>query len=315
MEDKHTPQYTPGLELEPGEQGLMDSLATGRADAAPPEHQGLAEQLQAMDRALRQADAENLRLAGQLAEAQEALRQARRKHAEFIAALVHELRNPLNPILTSAQLLRRRGQERPDLLETAAVSIERQVRRLGRMIWDVSDFARIGRDGIDLKLESQTLDSIALRAAEASRTQIEKRRQALASHLRAGSSGQVLADPARLERTVEILLAHASRFAPSGEAIRLETASDGGNALVLVRAPGLDGGVPLDRLFEPYTRLGPPLHGGQHEGMGIGLALAKHYVGLHGGEIAVRRRGDGAEAEFVARLPLAPVASGTAAAA
>jgi signal transduction histidine kinase len=311
MEEQFTPQYTLDLRL--------NGDATGRPGPTPPEatreHQDLAEQLQAMELALQRAEAESLRLAGLLVEAEEALRNTGRQHAAFLAALVHELRNPLNPILTSAQLLRRRGHERPDLLETATVSIERQVRRLSRMIWDVSDFARIGQqDGADLKLESQELDGIALRAAEASRAQIEKRCQALACSLKAGSPVQVLADPARLERAVEILLTHASRFIPGGETIRLETGSDGCNAMVLVRAHGLDGGVPLDRLFEPYTRLGPPLHGGQHEGMGINLALAKHYVRLHGGEIAVRRRGDGAEVEFVARLPLAPAASGAAAA-
>lgn len=307
MENNQHPQPEIGGRFERRETpspGQSEATAWPRVENAE-KCRDLMERNLAIDQALRQTETENRRLAAQLTEAEDMLREMARGHAEFLSMLVHEFRNPLTPILTSTQLLKRHGLERPDFLESATASIERQVRQLSQMFGDLSDFSRFGQGTIELNLEILELGPLAARVAEAWRPQIEKRRQALRVEL-LSEPVYVRGDSIRLPRAIESLLAHASRFTPAGGTIRVGLDIEGRFVNLGIRGGsiGIDP-AHLDRVFEPCARFEPPLHGGKHEGMGIGLALAKHYARMHGGDILAHGADEGGE--FVVCLPLVEV--------
>jgi PAS domain S-box-containing protein len=242
---------------------------------------------------------------GRLKAAEEALREADRKKDEFLAVLVHELRNPLAPILTSAQLLRRRGLERPDLLESATGSIERQVKHLSQLIGELSDLSRIARGKIELKPEILELDTVIAQAVGACRPLIDKHRQKLVVDLPAAPL-YVRADPARLAQVVGNLLHNAAKFTPVEGEIHVALGDDGQYVTISVRDEGIGiDPASLDRVFEPFVQIERPLHSGGHNGLGIGLALAKSLVEMQGGDISARSAGKGQGSEFIVRLPLA----------
>ena len=252
---------------------------------------------------------DDARLVGILADvtgrkrAERALQEANRRKDEFLAVLAHELRNPLAPILSSAQLLRRRGLERPDLLESATGSIERQVKHLSRLIGDLSDISRIARGKLELKPEVLALDSIVSQALEVCRPIIDKHKQELLTHF-PEKTLYVRGDPARLTQVICNLLVNASKFTSAGRSIHFTVTSDDEHVIISVRDEGI--GIDpkaLSGIFEPFVQIGRPLHSGS-SGLGIGLALAKRLVEMQGGEISARSEGNGQGSEFVIRLPL-----------
>jgi signal transduction histidine kinase len=238
-----------------------------------------------------------------LEEAEEALREADRKREEFIALLAHELRNPLAPILTSAQLLKRRGSERPELVESAADSIERQVKYLTRMINDFLDVSRVARGKLKLSFEITDMASAVAHAVEVCRPVIEKNRQELVL----GGTDQSLllwGDPARLSQIIVNLLMNASKFTPANGRIELAMNRVGNDISIRVR----DNGIGIEpgefsRIFEPFVQLERPRHSGQ-SGLGTGLALVKSLVEMHGGKISVASPGKDQGSEFSLQLPL-----------
>jgi PAS domain S-box-containing protein len=291
--------------LEPS--GLIQPVETYSTEFRATGGDGQGRWLEAHARRL--VDGNGDRLLGVLADvterrrAEEALREADRKKDEFLGVLAHELRNPLAPILTSAQLLRRRGLERPDLLDSATGSIERQVKHLSRLIGDLADISRTARGKIELKPEILELNSAALQAAEGCRPLMDKHGQELLMNLPA-TPLYVKGDPARLAQVLENLLINASKFTPAEGRIHLAVTADGRHALISVRDEGI--GIDpnaLDKIFEPFVQLERPLHSG-HTGLGIGLALAKRLVEMQGGQISARSAGKGQGSEFVIRLPL-----------
>jgi len=239
----------------------------------------------------------------QIKEAEEALRQAGQKNEEFIALLAHELRNPLAPILTSAQLLRRRGSERPDLLESAASSIERQVKHLTRLINDLLDVSRVARGKLRLNFEITDMASAIAQAVKACQPVIDKNRQELVLK-GADQPLDVWGDPARLSQIVANLLLNASKFTPANGRIELAMNQVGKEISIRIRDNGI-GIEPgkLEHIFEPFVQLARPLHSG-HSGLGIGLALVKSLVEMHGGKISVASPGKDQGSEFSIRLPL-----------
>ena len=244
-----------------------------------------------------------------LKEAEEALREADRKKDEFIALLAHELRNPLAPILTSAQLLKRRGSERPELLESASSSIERQVKYLTRLINDLVDVSRAARGKLKLSFEVADMASAISQAIEGCQPVIEKNQQELVLR---GVDQQlyIWGDPARLSQIVGNLLMNASKFTPIKGRIELEMNRVGKEISITVRDNGI-GIEPnaLEHIFEPFVQFERPLHSG-HSGLGVGLALAKSLVEMHGGKISVASPGKDHGSEFSIRLPLFDQLSG-----
>ncbi|MGZ8216963.1 PAS domain S-box protein [Methylomagnum sp.] len=235
----------------------------------------------------------------------EALQEADRRKDEFLAVLAHELRNPLAPILTSAQLLRRRGLERPDLMESATASIERQVKHLSRLIGDLSDISRIARGMIELKPEILNLDAVVSQAVEVCRPMMDKQRQELFLDL-PEEPLHVQADPARLAQVIGNLLVNAAKFTPAGGNIHLTVGCDdsGRQAVISVRDEGV--GIDpnkLEAIFDSFVQLERPQHPG-HSGLGIGLALARRLMRMQGGEVSAYSAGPGKGSQFTIRLPL-----------
>jgi signal transduction histidine kinase/ActR/RegA family two-component response regulator len=250
---------------------------------------------------------------------EEQLREADRRKDEFIAMLAHELRNPLAPIRTGLELISVAGNT-PDAVERVRGMIERQVAHMVRLIDDLLDVSRITSGKIQLQREPTPLDSLMGSALDANRSAITAKQIRLDVDVPAGIC--VLdVDPTRFVQVISNLLHNATKFTDAGGLIRVSARVSERNAplprsLVLsVADSGI--GIPahfLPRVFDLFTQ-------GDREssqpGLGIGLALARRLVEMHGGRIEVRSEGAGRGSEFRIELPLStqvPASTVTAAA-
>jgi two-component system CheB/CheR fusion protein len=230
------------------------------------------------------------------------LRETNRRKDEFLAMLAHELRNPLAPITHAIHLLRRETDT-----GTAAKLhelIERQTRRLTRLVDQLLDIARVSQGRIDLKLEVVNLVAIARQAIEASRPWIEERHHELLSSL-PEAPALVDGDPVRLEQIVSNLLENAAKYTDPGGRIQLQLTQDSGEALLSVRDNGI-GLAPesLKSIFELFSQVDTSL-ARSTGGLGVGLTLVRRLLELHGGRIESHSAGLGRGSEFIVRLPLA----------
>ena len=225
------------------------------------------------------------------------LQAAARAKDEFLALLGHELRNPLAPIVTALELMRMRDRT----TDREQVVIRRQVSHLTRLVDDLLDVSRITRGKVELRKEEVEVRDVLLRAVEMVTPMIEQRRQHLDVQVApAGWYG----DPARLAQVVSNLLTNASRYSDAGARIALRTAVSDGMLEIEVVDNGV--GLPaelLPRIFEPFVQGERKLHGSVG-GLGIGLALVKNLVELHGGSVTARSEGVGKGSAFSVQLPL-----------
>jgi CheY-like chemotaxis protein/two-component sensor histidine kinase len=217
--------------------------------------------------------------------------------------LGHELRNPLSPIMNSAQLIRHAGSDRV-LVERSTTVIERQVEHLTRLIDDLLDVARITEGKIVLKRERRDLMPLLYQALEATRAMIEARNQRLVIETPT-SAVDLAVDPVRLVQVFTNLLTNATKYTPEGGEIHLTAVREGDAAVIRIRDNGL-GIAPemLPRLFVPFSQASEALDRAQG-GLGIGLALVKRLVEMHGGTVAAGSGGRGRGSEFTVTLPLA----------
>jgi signal transduction histidine kinase len=226
---------------------------------------------------------------------------ANHRKDEFLAVLAHELRNPLAAIRTAAELIGR--TEAPgDSLEQAAAVIRRQVLQLSRLVDDLVDVSRITRGLIDLKRDRVTVSSIIAQALETSRPLIGEREHTLAM-AEVDEDLAVLGDPARLTQVVANILHNAAKFTPRGGAISLAAERDGDHAVIRIRdnGPGITEDE-LPQIFQLFSQTDRRL---QHNtnGLGVGLALVRRLVEMHGGEVSAKSPGAGQGTELVVRLP------------
>ncbi len=228
---------------------------------------------------------------------------AHRRKDEFLATLAHELRNPLAPITNAIEILRLRdpvdGESR-----WARDVIDRQVRQMTRLVDDLLDVARITRGKITLRMERVALAAVVHGAVEAARPFIEQSGHRLAITL-PPQPVWLDADPTRLTQVLLNLLNNAAKYTPHGGHIAVDANARDGEAAVCVRDDGI--GIPADHLadiFEMFSQVAPALERSQG-GLGIGLALARGLVELHGGSIEARSPGAGQGSEFIVRLPVA----------
>ncbi len=231
-----------------------------------------------------------------------ALREADKHKDEFLAMLAHELRNPLAPIQSAAQLLRAKGAPGPEL-EWARDVIDRQMRQLARLVDDLLDVARIRSGKMELRKEPVELALIVARAVEAGRPLIDKAGHELTITL---PPEPILleADPARLTQVLLNLLNNAAKYTDPGGRIWLTTERKDDGVLIRVKDTGI--GIAADmlpRIFEMFTQADRSLERSQG-GLGIGLMLAKRLVEMHGGTLHAHSEGAGKGSEFVVRLPL-----------
>ena len=234
---------------------------------------------------------------------EEALREAGRRKDEFLAMLGHELRNPLAPIRNSLMILEQPGA-RPEQAGRALQTLDRQVQHLTRLVDDLLDVARISQGKILLRKGRIDLAALVREAVEDHRGAAERAGEALGLEL-PDPPLWVDGDPTRLAQCVGNLLHNAVKFTEPGGRIAVTVREEEGQAVVSVRDTGLGmDEKTLERLFEPFSQAEAGIDRGRG-GLGLGLALVKRLVELHGGTAAVRSAGMGQGTEAEIRLPLA----------
>ncbi|MFL5277251.1 MAG: response regulator [Myxococcales bacterium] len=226
-----------------------------------------------------------------------------RSKDEFLAVLGHELRNPLAPILTALHIMRLRATD--DATERERAVIERQVSHLSRLVDDLLDVSRATMGKIDLRRERVDVATAVARGVEMARPLIESKGHQLTVSVPVGALF-VDGDVVRLAQVIGNLLHNAAKYTDPGGHIELAGAIDGADVTIRVHDDGQ--GIPADRLpamFELFVQGDQPPDRSQG-GLGVGLALVRSLVQLHGGRIDARSEGPGCGSEFVIRLPAVP---------
>jgi signal transduction histidine kinase/CheY-like chemotaxis protein len=219
---------------------------------------------------------------------------------EFLAMLGHELRNPLAPIATALSLIERKGLAE---VERERQIIQRQFTQLSRLVDDLLDVARVTKGKIDLQRQRVEVRRMMLEAVETAQPLLEQRKHALRLDI---PSPDLLieADPVRLQQIIGNLLGNAAKYTPQGGVIRVSAAAESARVRIEVQDNGI-GLEPklLPRVFDLFMQ-GPASLDRAGGGMGIGLALVKTLVRLHGGEVQAASDGPGTGSKFTVWLPL-----------
>lgn len=232
--------------------------------------------------------------------AEEELKEAHRRKDEFLATLAHELRNPLSPIRFSVEICRH--QSDPEAGARALDLIDRQVAQMSRLLEDLLDVSRISYQKLDLRPEVVDLSAILARAVEVTQPLRDEVRQSIHLDLPPGPA-LVYGDPVRLEQIFGNLLHNAAKYAGRDTRVWLGVKEDDDGLVISVRDDGI--GIPAHRLadvFEMFSQVKTPSVGLQG-GLGIGLALVRGLVELHGGRVEGRSEGPGQGSEFLIHLP------------
>ena len=234
--------------------------------------------------------------------AREALREADSRKDEFLATLSHELRNPLAPLRSSLEVVKRLASVPPTA--SAALDImDRQMSHLVRLVDDLLEVSRITRGQVELRREQVRLDAAIRSAIETSEPLI---RAGLHRLIVSFPDEPLLldADPVRLAQIFGNLLNNAAKYSDRGGQIEVTVRRDGQEAVVTIRDSG-DGIAPeqLAKLFEIFTR-GERSSRRNQSGLGIGLALVRRLTEMHGGRVEASSDGVGMGSCFSVRLPL-----------
>jgi CheY-like chemotaxis protein/two-component sensor histidine kinase len=231
-----------------------------------------------------------------------ALRDADRRKDEFLAMLSHELRNPLATIRNSVQLLR---MDPGDAMRRKVLEpLERQVGMLSRLVDDLMDVSRVTMGRVRLQRSDVSVGRIVRAAADSMHKEMRDRRHTFTVST-VDPRLTVNVDEVRLEQVVVNLLTNAAKYTPDGGVISLSANQEGDEAVLRVRDSGI-GIQPelLAHVFGLFSQGATTLDRGQG-GLGIGLALVKYLVEMHGGTVAARSAGAGLGSEFIVRLPTA----------
>jgi len=226
--------------------------------------------------------------------------QARRKD-EFLAMLAHELRNPLAPISNAAQLLGMPGLDERRLRQAGEI-IARQVRHMTELVDDLLDVSRVTRGLVQLDRARVDIGVVVAGAVEQARPLIEARRHAFALHM--DGAGWVDGDRTRLVQVLSNLLNNAAKYTPQGGRIALHVGRSDGAITLEVRDNGI--GIAADvlpQVFDLFTQAERTPDRSQG-GLGLGLALVKSLVQLHGGSVQAESAGLGQGSSFSVTLPL-----------
>ena len=257
----------------------------------------------------REARAEAEKLAGESARLYEAAQEARanaeaanRAKDDFLSVLSHELRTPLTPILAwTRQLIR--GKVPPAGVPRALESIERNVKAQARLVEDLLDVSRIVSGKLHVDRRPIELPDVIQGAVDSIRPAADAKQLTLELLVDPGA-GMVLGDPLRLQQVVSNLLSNAVKFTPAGGRIELRLASGGPHVELTVTDTG-QGIAPefMPDLFQRFRQADSSSRR-VHGGLGIGLAIVRTLVELHGGSVEAASRGEGQGATFTVRLPV-----------
>ena len=233
--------------------------------------------------------------------AEQELLEASRRKDEFLAMLSHELRNPLAPIRTALEVIRRIAPADPKFAWASDIMV-RQLRQMTRLIDELLDVARISQGKIALMRERIDLGAVVDHSVETAQPMIDSRGQTLRVD-KPAEPVWLNGDFARLAQIVSNLLHNASKYSAKGALIELAARVETDGAIVSVRDNGIGiEPVLLPRIFDLFTQGGRGLDRTQG-GLGVGLTLARRLAELHGGSIEASSAGQGAGSEFTLRLP------------
>ena len=230
-------------------------------------------------------------------------REANRRKDEFLAILSHEMRSPLNAVLTWVQVLRS-GRVDAATTEQALASLERSARLQARMIEDLLDTSRIISGKLSIEIQEADLATIVKSAVDVAAAAARDKQVALDYAVDAKPL-PIRGDAVRLQQVVGNLLSNAVKFTASGGkvSVALRTAGNWIEIEVNDSGQGISPDL-LPHIFDPF-RQGDVSITRRHGGLGLGLAIAKHLVELHGGTIRAESDGEGRGAKFVVRMKLA----------
>jgi PAS domain S-box-containing protein len=235
------------------------------------------------------------------------LRRAAAKKDEFLAMLAHELRNPLAPIKAAADLLKLAGGDNRRLGQAAGI-IDRQVRHMTELVDDLLDVSRVTRGLVELERQPIDMKTVVSSAVEQVKPLIEARTHAL--HVHAGAAhASVYGDHTRLVQVLVNLLGNAAKYTPHGGRIDVDVQVEQDMVRVAVadNGSGIEASL-LPCVFDIFTQ-GVRTPDRSQGGLGIGLALVKSLVALHGGQVRAHSDGPGRGSVFEVMLPLLAGAS------
>ncbi|MGH6646914.1 PAS domain S-box protein [Aquabacterium sp.] len=239
--------------------------------------------------------------------AERALLDADRRKDEFLATLAHELRNPLAPIRNALEIMRL--SKEPQAQEKARHMIERQVWQMVHLVDDLMDVSRITQGKVELRRERIDIAVAIQNAIDTSRPLIDARHHTLEARLPAPQTVFVYADVTRLIQIVSNLLNNAAKYTPEGGRIVLSAQEKDRQAVITIQDTGT--GIPaemLPRVFDMFTQVDRALERSQG-GLGIGLALVRKLVEMHGGSVQAKSPGLGGGSTFEVQLPALASAS------
>jgi PAS domain S-box-containing protein len=234
---------------------------------------------------------------------EEALKDSHRRKDEFLATLAHELRNPLAPICSGLEIIRRRGSDRDEVERTLDI-VQRQTNQLVHLVDDLLDISRISQGKINLRTERVQLETAIEVALESSQGLIDEAGNELIVTFPAKPI-YIEADLTRVAQIFLNILNNAAKFSEKGGTISLVAQSHDDKAVISIRDTGR--GIPpemLHTIFDMFGQLETPTEQTKR-GLGIGLSLVRQLVEMHGGSVEAFSEGLGKGSEFVVTLPLA----------
>jgi PAS domain S-box-containing protein len=252
---------------------------------------------------LARAVADRERLMDSLRETNERLEDTDRRRTEFLAVLSHELRNPLAPICNSLFVIERAAPGSEQALRANAV-VRRQVDHLKTLVDELLDVTRLSHGKIALSRKRIDLADVVRKACDDNRSTLDGASLELRVDVRSAPVW-IDADATRISQVVTNLLQNAAKFTPPGGCVEVAVSAGEGVGAVVVRDTGV--GIDaddLERLFEPFAQADQGLARTQG-GLGLGLALVRGLVTLHGGDVRASSPGPGLGATFSVTLPLA----------
>jgi PAS domain S-box-containing protein len=230
-----------------------------------------------------------------------AAEQASRAKDEFLAMLGHELRNPLAPILTALHLMKLKGVA---ALAPELAMVERQVRHVVSLVDDLLDISRITGGKITLRRRSLDLAAVVDQAVEMASPLFEERAHHLILEVPRDGTLVVNGDHARLAQVVANLLTNAAKYTEPGGRVEVRAGRTGDEVALWVRDNGIGiSGLMLPHVFDLFSQERQALDRARG-GLGLGLAIVRSIVSLHGGVVEARSEGLGRGAEFEIRLPV-----------
>jgi signal transduction histidine kinase len=262
-------------------------------------HEDITEQVRA-DHQRQASERERERLLGEAQAAQRELETASRMKDEFLAVLSHELRTPLNAVLGWARILRSRAVG--EQTAHAAAVIERNAEAQARLIDDLLDLARIITGKTQLALDQVDVGALASGALESLRPAADAKRIALALDI-PEPLPILSADPQRLQQVFWNLLSNAVKFTEVGGSVAMSVVADAERVTAQVIDTGI--GIPaavLPVVFDRFTQ-GDSSSTRAHSGLGLGLAIVRHLVELHGGTVQAFSSGPGSGSTFTFSIP------------